>query len=500
MGGNIVKLIFEASARGFEKVSSSLVGVANKAKGTARACAGIVSALSSSDSKLGQAANHVSQFVGAFAALGPVGAAIAGLQIIIEKVSQFFIDRANKMAEAAKRAGDAIREKLAGQLESAMKRASDALEAATTQAQRQAKHLETLANAYLKVANAKDAAAKAGDDAQASALTLEKSQKVSEAATPEEKARIGAEYDVRIAKEGVAATQAQQDAAVAAAQDAAAEAYRQYKRSKRDEKKNRRAVDVATEEYETVAASGAAQSVVDQFAEKKKAAEEAYANAVNDRIAKGAAYDAAEEGVKSALSARTTAINNANRTLVEAEAAQKELAKAQNEAEEATKAKARAELASVEAANRKAAIERQRSAISEQGGKAAEMRSAAGGYRSRFEAAFELWRDPAAAEAAQDAAKAKTADFKRFQQAVNRYGGKGKIDEAAALMRQGDEAGLQERLAAWRKSSKFSGQTEQMVLAAAAQQNEKASERSLANIEKNTADLAKKLDELMKAK
>lgn len=83
---------------------------------------------------------------------------------------------------------------------------------------------------------------------------------------------------------------------------------------------------------------------------------------------------------------------------------------------------------------------------------------------------------------------------------MNRYGGKGKIDEYAALMRAGDEEGMQERLTQWRKSSKFTPQVEQMVKAAAADQNRNAAEKSLANIEKNTADLAKKIDELLSLK
>ena len=90
--------------------------------------------------------------------------------------------------------------------------------------------------------------------------------------------------------------------------------------------------------------------------------------------------------------------------------------------------------------------------------------------------------------------------MKRFRKDVSRYGGKWKIDEYAELMRQGDTEGMQEKLAEWRKSSKFTPQVEQMVKAAAAEQNENAAERALQNIEKNTADLAKKLDELLSVK
>ena len=121
-------------------------------------------------------------------------------------------------------------------------------------------------------------------------------------------------------------------------------------------------------------------------------------------------------------------------------------------------------------------------------------------WQGEFNAAFDLWRDPEAAASAVEADKKRGEDMKAFRKAVNRYGGKGKIDEYAQLMRAGDEEGMQERLTQWRKSSKFTPQVEQMVKAAAADQNRNAAEKSLANIEKNTADLAKKIDELLALK
>ena len=121
-------------------------------------------------------------------------------------------------------------------------------------------------------------------------------------------------------------------------------------------------------------------------------------------------------------------------------------------------------------------------------------------WQGEFNAAFDLWRDPEAAASAVEADKKRGEDMKRFRKEVNRYGGKGKIDEYAQLMRAGDEEGMQERLTQWRKSSKFTPQVEQMVKAAAADQNRNAAEKSLANIEKNTADLAKKIDQILSIK
>ena len=121
-------------------------------------------------------------------------------------------------------------------------------------------------------------------------------------------------------------------------------------------------------------------------------------------------------------------------------------------------------------------------------------------WQGEFNTAFDLWRDPEAAASAVEADKKRGEDIKRFRKEVNRYGGKGKIDEYARLMREGDEEGMQERLSEWRKSSKFTPQVEQMVKAAAADQNKNAAEKSLANIEKDVSGLTKKIDELLSLK
>ena len=121
-------------------------------------------------------------------------------------------------------------------------------------------------------------------------------------------------------------------------------------------------------------------------------------------------------------------------------------------------------------------------------------------WQGEFDRAFDLWRDPDAAASAVEADKRRGEDMKAFRKAVNRYGGKGKIDEYASLMRAGDEEGMQERLTQWRKSSKFTPQVEQMVKAAAADQNKNAAEKSLANIEKHTAELAKEFKEILAIK
>lgn len=66
-------------------------------------------------------------------------------------------------------------------------------------------------------------------------------------------------------------------------------------------------------------------------------------------------------------------------------------------------------------------------------------------------------------------------------------------------MRDGDDEGLQAKLREWRKSSKFNGQTEQMVLAEAARQNEHAADKALAEISKTSAAINAKLETIKAA-
>ena len=126
--------------------------------------------------------------------------------------------------------------------------------------------------------------------------------------------------------------------------------------------------------------------------------------------------------------------------------------------------------------------------------------SEASRWQGEFNAAFDLWRDPEAARQAVEADRRRADDMKAYRKAVRRYSGQGRIDEYARLMREGDEEGMQSRIAEWRRNSRFTPQVEQMVKAAAAEQNRNAAERSLANIEKNTQDLASKIDELLRLK
>ena len=155
-------------------------------------------------------------------------------------------------------------------------------------------------------------------------------------------------------------------------------------------------------------------------------------------------------------------------------------------------------------AARESEVKRLRDMIASNNAKAAALGAGSGGgknsWQSRFDSAFELWRDPAAAQAARDQAVKRDEDMKAFRRAVRKQSGLGYANIAAEYMRNGDEEGLQEQLSKWRRNSRFDARTEQAVLAAAAEQNKGQAERDIAEIAKNTRDLSKKIDDLLKVK
>ena len=457
----------------------------------------LAGAVGSLDGPLGKAANGVAQVAQGFATLGPIGASIAGLKLVIDMIGEKFVAKANAMKEAAEKMGERVRAAFEKLKAKTMEEINDQLAEATTRAAAAANRFDALASAYMKVAQAKDAAAIAGGNAKLSGLALEKSQKMSAEKNKDEKALIVADYDVRIAEESLANTRDEQDRNVSNAKQEEKDAAKRRIAAQRTEREAQKAVDKAGAEYDRYENAGANKSTLDDLKKKKDEADKALEDATNKRIKATADATAASHKVTEAEQNRVAAVNNALVALNNARDAQNELKEAQKEAARAQTERAKAELEAAKAAKKKADADRK----AEQKKTDAEtLTSFRDNSAAQFERAFDLWRDPEAAQQAVDADKKRGEDMKAFRKAVNRYGGKGKIDEYAQLMREGDEEGMQERLTQWRKSSKFTPQVEQMVKAAAADQNRNAAEKSLANIEKNTADLAKKIDQLLSIK
>ena len=129
--------------------------------------------------------------------------------------------------------------------------------------------------------------------------------------------------------------------------------------------------------------------------------------------------------------------------------------------------------------------------------KAAEpLRAVASAAQSEFDRAFAMYRNPeqAAAQIAEERDYA--ADLRQLHKDASRYGGKWRIDELSQLMSAGDSQGVQARLEEWRKSRSFSPQVEAMVRASAAEQTKTTAEDELRKLNDKTGELTTKLETL----
>lgn len=180
-----------------------------------------------------------------------------------------------------------------------------------------------------------------------------------------------------------------------------------------------------------------------------------------------------------------------------AEAAAKEAAKAAEERQKAEIAAAKAAAQERERLDRELHQKRMNDLREEieaqskaQAGQSA-IRSAA---QTEFERAFAMYRDPsrAASEIAEERDRAD--DLDSLHRDARRYGGKWRIDELASLMSAGDSQGVSDRLAEWRKSSKFSPEVEAMVRASAAEKTRDLAEERMQQI----ADTVREMSELQK--
>ena len=169
-------------------------------------------------------------------------------------------------------------------------------------------------------------------------------------------------------------------------------------------------------------------------------------------------------------------------------------------------------------ADLKAEIEKQKEA-------AAPLQAVAAAAQTEFDRAFAMYRDPEKAQEQIAEERDYAADLKQLHKDANRYGGKWRIDELSQLMSAGDTQGVTDTLERWRKNKNFTPQVEAMVRASAAEQTKTTAEDELRKlndkterlvadlkdlsdtrdakldgIERNTNQLANKLDELLSVK
>lgn len=178
------------------------------------------------------------------------------------------------------------------------------------------------------------------------------------------------------------------------------------------------------------------------------------------------------------------------------------IASAKKIAEEAKKAelkaaKERERLEKEAHARRMENIRKEIEAANKVGDKLSDTVSAA---QNEFDRAFAMYRDPAQAASVINEEKAYQDDLNRLHRDASRYGGQWRIDELSRLMAAGDSQGVTNTLSSWRKTNRFTPEVEAMVRASAAEKTKTTAEDELRKIENNTADLARKLDELISMK
>lgn len=187
--------------------------------------------------------------------------------------------------------------------------------------------------------------------------------------------------------------------------------------------------------------------------------------------------------------------------------------RAASEAESARKAaeeRKKAELAAAQdAAKERERLERElhqqrmadlRAELAAQKEAASSLQATATAAQSEFERAFAMYRDPERAAAEIEEERSRAADLNRLHKDASRYGGKWRIDELSALMAAGDSQGVSDALAGWRKSRSFTPEVEAMVRASAAEQTKTTAEDELRKLNEKTGELTQKLETLAQSR
>ena len=473
MADNNVKITFWAKLK--NEVSGDFKAMTNGVSSGAKTLAGTFGALGGTASelsgKMGKLASSVRGIYSAFVAMGPVGLVLAGVQAAVSLLTGAIQKAKDKWLQLIQARADNMTAVLQRLKQHLFDIGDAALKKATTEAERATKAFEALATAYLKVAKAKDATAKAGDDAAIAGMRLDKAQAMNAAGNRDAAAVVGADFDVKIAQAELEAVQREAEAAAQRARD--------------EESQNRIRLEAATANEEAAKIALAQAKEDEDFTrdvtgleeEHKHAlqnlvtAEKTLADAVNARVAAQANLDASGEAVKQAELTMAAKLATAGAAVENASRARKELLEAQKEeARRKAEAEAKARQREEEEAKRKADAEakaRQRREYAQMQREAQERLSStqstyndaqrqADASQRQADTAWSWYRSPSAWQSQRqeerDEAKAQrqfAKDFERLQKRQDwrtaQLGDKDELVRRVALAREQAEAD-QERL------------------------------------------------------
>lgn len=328
---NVVATIIKFSSTGARAVTSAISGVKESAGVATKGVSMLASSLGQVGGSLGHAARQVANFMWSIQQMGAIGGIMAGAQIAIEHFSKKYVEAVDKMKKAVDDMASSVHEKFEAIKSKAIENVNDQLAEATTKAAEAAKKFDTLAAAYMKVAQAKDAAAKAEGDARLSDLYLEKSKAMSGEQNADKRALIGAGYDVRIAGRKLSNVDSDTLRELGRAIEEEDNAKERAYASTLNVAKAEKAKKHASEKYQLFLDSGTDAKELKELAGLKKAAEKAYVDALNEQTKAMADAEAAKERVKQVENTRRAAVGNAKMGLVDAERTEKDLRKSQKD-------------------------------------------------------------------------------------------------------------------------------------------------------------------------
>lgn len=473
------------------QVHSALGKVSATAKSVSKGLKGLSGIMGGMGGTVGKVTGALNRMITAFMALGPVGGVLAGISAVIGYIQS----KAEKAAEAIKKLAEdrleAMHKRLAKIRADEIEKLDRMIEKAADDASRAATAFDAMANAYLKVARAKDETAAAGDAAELAKMSREKQEAMAGASTSDEAALIGAGHDILIAQAKLAETENRHAEAI---ERATKQAEDDAKRAADAEKAERDAKRALAEAKKKAAEAENLEEVDPDFLRTRKrqlrTAEKNAADATNRRIAAQAQEEASAEALKAAELRRAAALDEASANVTQAQQTEADLTLKQMKAAQAEYAKLQLE------AERKAAKDRQdaekRVAEARKQEADAIRRSIAEQDRSRsfFESeltkatqnltnAWHLYRDKFAMQAVMDEEKAQKEAEKTWVK---------------------DFASLRSRRRDWRTAENLNVDDRAVREVALAKERKDQAERALVEIAENTRRTKERLESLLTMK
>lgn len=473
------------------QVRSALGTVRGSVKGVADVTRGLSAMFNGMGGAMSKTAEGANAILSGFLSFGKIGGIFATISVVIG----FVMDRAEKAAAALKKLAEdrlaVMQERLRQLKADEIEKLDKAISKAADDADRAAKAFDAMAAAYMKVAQAKDATAAAGDAADISALALERQQAMNAAGSENEAAAIGAGYDVAIAQRRLAAATDQQSAAVERAAEQAADDADRAAASDKAVADARDAYLLALKKQNE--AENMEAIAPDVLKARNKSVEQARKNLEAAEMRRTAAYaqqEASAEAVKQAELRRAAAIDDATAAVESAERAEVKLLESQMLAEQAEYAKLELE------AEKKAAEERQaaeravadarkreadavRASIAEQEKQRSFFESELSNAAQELTNAWHLYRDKSAMQAVMDEEKAQKQAEKDWAK---------------------DFASLKSRRRDWRTAENLNVDDRAVREVALAKERKDQAERSLIEIAENTRRTREQLESLLTMK